>query len=140
MNGNDLFSLILMAAVLLGAALYIGRPLLAARQGDMLNDDYAETPMQHLLVRKDSIYTAMKDLEFDYTTGKMSEEDYAGLREKFAGQAAEVLKEIDDFSKTAKSPAAKGKKKAAAGSFCEACGFKAKPGDRFCQSCGAPVT
>lgn len=128
-----------MAAILLGAALYIGRPLLAQRQGDMLNDEFAETPMQHLMVRKDSIYTAMKDLEFDYTTGKMSEEDYAGLREKFTVEAAEVLREIDDFEATAKTPAGKGKKKTAAGRFCEACGFKANPDDRFCQSCGAPV-
>lgn len=135
MAGNELFNLILMAVILVGVGVFVSEPLLRARTNNMLVDEYVDTPVHHLLSRKDSIYIAMKDLEFDFTTGKLSDQDYKELREKFAAQAAQVLKEIDDLE------AGEGQKpepKAKVGkSVCPTCGFGHREGDRFCQSCGA---
>jgi len=123
----------------MGIGAFVSQPLLRAKPENILNDEYEESPMQHLLSRKDSIYTAMKDLEFDYSTGKLSDEDYAALREKSAGEAAEVLREIDEMESGAKSAKKPAKRPKIAVPFCTACGFKLKPGDRFCQSCGSPL-
>ena len=136
MSGNELFSLILMAAILTGIGVFVAQPFFRPRPENILADEYADTPMQHLLSRKDSIYTALKELEFDFSTGKLSDEDYEALREKFSGEAADVLMQIDEVEADAKKPAKS--KKAAAGA-CETCGFKIKPGDRFCKSCGSQL-
>lgn len=125
-----------MAAILVGVGLFVAQPLLQAGPKNISDEEYEESPMHNLLSRKDSIYTAMKDLEFDYSTGKLSEQDYEALRGRFAAEAAVVLKEIDENGSRAKKPA---KRKKTASSFCTACGFKSQPGDRFCQSCGSPL-
>jgi len=118
----------------MGIGVFVSQPLLRAKPENIFEDEFEETPIQYLLSRKDSIYTALKDIEFDYTTGKLSEEDYGALREKFTAEAADVLKEIDEAESAASRPA---KRKKAAGSACAECGFKAQPGDHFCQSCGS---
>jgi hypothetical protein len=141
MAGNDVFSLILMSLILMGIAVFVSTPLLQARTGRLFKDQFAEAPMHHLLSRKDSIYMAIKDLEFDYSTGKLSEEDYQELREKFALEASDVLREIDELSKGGSTAAAepKGSPEKNKAKACSDCGFKIEPGDSFCQSCGTKL-
>lgn len=135
MSENELIPLLIMAVMLIGVAVYVSQPLLRAKSGNLYVDDFEETPLQPLLVRKDLIYSAIKELEFDFNTGKLSEDDYQDLREKYAMQAAEVLKDIDEFETGKKS--SKGRKRKAA---CPECGFKIQKGDRFCKSCGTGIT
>lgn len=135
MSGNEIVPLLIMAAMLTGVAIYVSQPLLRARSENLFVDDFKETPLQPLLVRKDSIYSVIKELEFDYNTGKLSTDDYNDLREKYAMQAAEVLKEIDEFEAGGNSDHGRKRKKA-----CPDCGFKIQKEDRFCQSCGIEIT
>jgi NADH pyrophosphatase NudC (nudix superfamily) len=141
---GDFLVLVIMAAALGGIGLYVSAPLLKERRAEkQLADYYEETEMHHLLSRKDSIYTAIKDLEFDYKTGKLSDEDYAELREKFEQQAAAVLKEIDDLQSGKRAASSKKGKTAvkteAKARFCSACGQKIEPGAKFCPACGERV-
>ncbi|HEB13081.1 MAG TPA: zinc ribbon domain-containing protein [Actinobacteria bacterium] len=135
MSGNEIIPLLIMAAMLTGVAIYVSQPLLRARSESLFVDDFEETPLQPLLVRKDSIYSAISELEFDYTTGKLSIDDYNDLREKYAMQAAEVLKEIDEFEAGGNSDHGRKRKTA-----CPDCGFNILKEDRFCQSCGTEIT
>lgn len=48
-----------------------------------------------LLAQKEAAYSALKDLEFDYRTRKLSAEDYEELRAIYRVEAAEVLKAMD---------------------------------------------
>ncbi len=48
-----------------------------------------------LLARKEATLAALKDLEFDYRTRKLSAEDYADLRAIYRVEAAEALKAMD---------------------------------------------
>ncbi len=48
-----------------------------------------------LLARKEAALSALKDLEFDYRTRKLSAEDYEDLRAIYRVEAAEVLKAMD---------------------------------------------
>ena len=51
--------------------------------------------LDSLIAQRDSAYDAIRDLDFDFQMGKLSQEDYAKLRDKYKVRAAEVLKEID---------------------------------------------
>lgn len=48
-----------------------------------------------LQVRKEAAYSALKELEFDFRTRKLSPEDYEELRAVYRVEAAEVLKAMD---------------------------------------------
>lgn len=144
---NALFSSFLIGLFMLGAFMYIIEPFMRARAAGGFKDDYEETPLHHLLSRKDSIYTALRDLEFDYQTGKLSDDDYESLRAKFTSEASVVLEEIDEMRATKPSQKTKKSKKgkktpvetASDGSTCDECGFALKEGDKFCKSCGTKI-
>lgn len=52
-----------------------------------------------LEARKDSLYSAIRDIDLDYGLGKLTEDDYRELRQKYRVEAASVLKEIDAMTK-----------------------------------------
>jgi hypothetical protein len=53
-----------------------------------------------LLARKEAAYSALKELEFDYQTRKLSPEDYEELRAIYRVEAAEALKAMDQGDAT----------------------------------------
>ncbi len=57
-----------------------------------------EEALQELTVKRDAIYSAVKDLELDFESGKISEQDYQQARLKFLQQVANILKKIDAVS------------------------------------------
>lgn len=54
--------------------------------------------VQELEVKRDAIYAAVKDLEMDFESGKIAEQDYQQTRLKFFQSVALILKKIDQFS------------------------------------------
>ncbi|HLA48870.1 MAG TPA: zinc ribbon domain-containing protein, partial [Nitrospinota bacterium] len=70
----------------------------------------------------------IKDLEFDYRTGKLSQADYMELKNRYEAEALQTLKEIDDFKVQEKGAV-----------FCPKCGTKTKAEDNFCFKCGAKL-
>lgn len=92
--------------------------------------------------RKQNIYATIKDIEFDYQMGKLSEEDFHALRQQYKDEAVQVLKELD------KAEMKKGKKKVSgrkisgkqqaenAAGFCWVCGTALASRDKFCPNCG----
>ena len=45
--------------------------------------------------RKDAVYENLRDLNFEYKAGKLSDTDYEGLRSNLESEAASILAEID---------------------------------------------
>lgn len=68
-------------------------PFLWGRHADAL--EVVPTGPSDLVARKEAALSALKDLEFDYRTRKLSEEDYEELRAVYRVEAAEVLKAMD---------------------------------------------
>lgn len=62
---------------------------------DAETDSPFKDKFDHLLLQKESSYLALKELEFDYTMGKLSQQDYERLRSKLERTALSLLKEID---------------------------------------------
>lgn len=90
-----------------------------------------------LLAEKDTVYDDLKDIEFEFETGKLSEDDYAELRQAYRVRALDVLERIGEptTSPAPRCPAC-GERSEAGASYCAACGASLSRSD-VCRSCGA---
>jgi hypothetical protein len=90
-------------ALLLGALLtvvcvvFVARPLLRpARSAEALEvPSPAEQLRVRALERRDRALAALKELEFDHRTGKVSDEDYRALVGPLRREAAQALRELE---------------------------------------------
>lgn len=104
------------------------------------------SPTQHLEERKAAIYENLRDLQFEYRVGKLSDADYQSTKLSLQKELAVVLAEIDKCSVKApvKPKHVEHVEKtvvAAAhvngnGSACPHCGAKFSHAMRFCGECG----
>ncbi len=53
--------------------------------------------MKRLLRKKETVYENIKDLDFEYKMGKLSDEDYQGLRSGYEQQAFALMREIEQI-------------------------------------------
>jgi hypothetical protein len=106
------------------------------------------SPFAHLDERKAAIYENLRDLQFEYRLGKLSDQDYQNTKKDLQKELAQVLAEVDKLrtSLTAAGvgavvePVAKAAKpKAPAGFACPSCGAKFKDPLKFCGECGKPM-
>lgn len=131
----------------------------------MVEDDR----MTELIGRKDAVLAAIKDLEFDYQTGKLSEEDYQRYDQRLRRQAIGLIQQIEKLApesanldkrleaeiaamrKTrdrtavqerepeAELPQAKVAPAGSAAQFCTNCGQPVDSAHKFCANCGTAI-
>ncbi|HXM97293.1 MAG TPA: hypothetical protein VN982_02350 [Candidatus Dormibacteraeota bacterium] len=58
------------------------------------------TKLDQLMERRDAIYDNLRDLRFEYRSGKYSEGDYEAMKNTMEGEAALVLAEIDQVTES----------------------------------------
>jgi hypothetical protein len=82
-------TLLACVALLIGSFLYVFWPErnVAAQS--------AKTRLEYLRERQEALYDNLRDLNFEYNSGKYPAEDYAAQRATLENEAAEVLAEID---------------------------------------------
>jgi hypothetical protein len=96
---------ILFGCALFAAALFV---YVFYEPGD-IDAGEAKTRHGYLQERKDATYENLRDLNFEYKAGKLSEEDYAMQRAALEDEAAAILAEMESIEKTrARKPVAKG--------------------------------
>lgn len=139
---------IFLAIALIGLVIFVvAQPFLErSRHVERAADD-------PLVVERESILVALRDLDFDHATGKVADEDYGPQRAALMARGAAVLKQLDVAGvvdeasaieqaiaarrKTAASaPARVAQPKPADGVACPGCGAPVQAGDRFCSGCG----
>ncbi|HET8550426.1 MAG TPA: hypothetical protein VFL57_20590 [Bryobacteraceae bacterium] len=105
-------------------------------------------PWRHLEARRAQIYENLRDLQFEFRVGKLSEPDYQQTKGSLQSELAIVLAEIDLLKNSDKrasapggSPAASknGQRAAAAANTCPHCGAKFDRVLKFCGECGKPM-
>jgi len=104
----------------------------------------AVSPTRHLDERKAAIYENLRDLQFEYRVGKLSDADYQATKVALQKELAAVLAEIDKFSKPApakpkhiEEPAVKAAPATIAETAtCPSCGAKFARAMKFCGECG----
>jgi hypothetical protein len=85
-----------LAALLAAAAVvFVARPFLRepAPAGDVLEPD--DVRRLELEEERDRALAALKELEFDHRTGKITDEDYRELVAPLRRRAAEMLRALD---------------------------------------------
>jgi hypothetical protein len=82
-------------------AVYIAAPFTARARVNMAPE---ESPREKLLTERTAVLTAIRDLDFDFQTGKLLEADYRALRDKYAARGVEILKELDTLPESDRRP------------------------------------
>lgn len=150
-----IFAFLLLVVV----AYLIARPLI-------LPDEELEEEHESLLeAQKELTLDAIRDLDMEFATGKLSEVDYQQLRARYVAEAAATLEALDEAAAAAGAGNGRGApaladaekglgaepaideleeeiaaRKTALGSrSCPACGATRGAEDRFCRGCGEPL-
>ena len=137
------------------AAFVVARPLIRP----MASDETDESVISDLLARRDGAYQVLRDLDGDYQSAKLAEDDYRQMRVQALAQAAEIVAELDAYRSAhtaptsatierADAPAAPSQATAKArrrarktqSAFCPRCGTPHEPDDEFCRKCGKALT
>lgn len=135
-------------------------PFLSSRQEqlrfELLDEDLRR--IEALVSRKVALVQTLRDLEYDFETAKITEEDYRKFKRSCERQAVAVMRRLDaihggrdwevviekalqekleaqDEVVAPKEPSAE-----TAPSTCSHCEAPLKDDDRFCSKCGASVT
>lgn len=86
--------IILLLAFIVGVGTLVIWPLLTQR-GSSAPLEKPTHALDDLQAQREAILIALRDLDFDYQTGKLVEADYGVQRELLLERGAAVLREID---------------------------------------------
>ncbi|MGC9971007.1 MAG: hypothetical protein ABSE56_10485 [Bryobacteraceae bacterium] len=117
------------AILLIGVIVYT----LGVRAQD-LPEPAPVSPTRHLEDRKATIYENLRDLQFEYRVGKLSDQDYQQTKQDLQRELARVLTEIEGAG-----PGLKPAPAAPASNTCPRCGAKFPAPMKFCGECGKPM-
>lgn len=71
---------------------FVASPFLGARQ-ELTSKE--TTKLDKAKIQKDLYYKAIKDIDFEFAEGKLSEKDHSELRTYYKEKAIQVVKEIE---------------------------------------------
>lgn len=146
---------VILFGLLIGACYWILNPLL---QKDVRQNGFTPQPtdiLKELKNKKNGTYATIRELEFDLSMGKLTEEDFQILKRQYTQEAVGYMKEMDKiessqaaFSKPVdtvpeeeieigvtaiRNPKSTERKYI----YCSSCGEKAAAESRFCAACGS---
>ena len=104
------------------------------------------SPIQHFEDRKYAIYDSLRDLQFEYRLGKLSDGDYLQNKQALQRELALVLKEMAEtsarFGLASARPHTKTAVvgKAAPGTLCPHCAARFPQPLKFCGECGKAMS
>ena len=131
--------MVLVAAILLTAGTVVFTLLVRGRD---IPEAPAVSPTAHLEQRKAQIYENLRDLQFEFRVGKLSDADYQKTKLDLQRELAKVLAEIDSMAPQVKAKAAAAPAPAAVvkpksdGKKCPHGGATFEQPLKFCGECG----
>ena len=134
--------------IAVGLAVYIIFPLLSVETaGGSLPVDV--TVLGDLKRRRLVVYDNLKDLEFEFQSGKIAQQDYDALRTNYLGEATALMAATQDAEQVKENEAmierevatrrALRKKQPKDEYTCPACGYENPLPVKFCGECGARI-
>jgi hypothetical protein len=100
------------------------------------------SPFEHLDQRKAAIYENLRDLQFEYRVGKLSDQDYQQTKQDLQKELAGVLAEIDKVKQSLAgqaAPSKPAKKQQPQRFICPSCKAEFPTALKFCGECGKPM-
>ena len=156
---SQLVELTLAVLLATGAVYFVLRPIFRVT-ASVVEGDEGDESEEDLSPRAVAL-RALKEIEFDRATGKLSDADYDALKNQYTGMALDALREAGP-SHAFPHPASPiphpacpihgpsseigarfcpecGRRLSAAHGFCARCGAALESGAHYCNACGARV-
>lgn len=135
-----------VALVAAAVVLFILQPVVRGIHASLDREDDELTETE---ARKRVALLALRDVEYDFLSGKLDEEDYRSLKAELTAEALAAL-EADEEAKKGKGVAvdvsgagdtleaeiALMREQIRSGSVCPSCAYANEEGSRFCSACG----
>ena len=166
-----MLEILIVLTIAIIVSVFISLPFFRKNEFDQPHSEEDSHQVQETMIKrlnvlnneKESIYNALKDIEFDYEIGKLSKNDFEELSLSYKSKAISILKEIDEISNEIKfkedyKPESE-KGSGEDGSMereilqirnsnktlepfikCLNCGKERNPDDLFCSKCGAKLS
>jgi hypothetical protein len=145
-------SIALAIAAAAAGAFFLFVPLRTASREKLVLD----TPLDRIRAERERVYSAIRDLDHDFETKKLEEEDYTQMREGLRAEAIELMRSEQEAAGTAGAPASAPTATTNAnvgttagtgshashpetGAFCPSCGETVTASWRFCSHCGGDL-
>lgn len=141
--------MIVLGAVLVAAAvvLYVVQPVFSGEKAPLASLDEEFTEAE---ARRHLSLVALRDVEYDFATGKIGERDYRRLRDELAREALDALHEVrrsreqaeslpttqDTLADDLEQEIAAYRAALRAGTLCDHCGSPNPAEALFCAACG----
>jgi rubrerythrin len=87
-------AIFLLLALVVLVGLFVSRPFMEHRR--MVVASAEEHELSSLMAERDRLITALQELDFDHTLGKIPSEDYPSMRAELLKHAADVLRRLDE--------------------------------------------
>jgi cytochrome c-type biogenesis protein CcmI len=138
--------IVIAGAVLLVVAvmIFLLQPMLMGQRASLRWEEDEPTEAE---ARRRVTLLALRDVEYDYATGKLTEADYRALKRELSAEALAALDHVD--AEAAAGPAgappeledeiARLRGGLRTGTTCSVCGSANETGSLFCSYCGAPL-
>ena len=139
------FQMAVMVATIVGvlAIAFIAYPLFRKGSGKSPAGPVEDERLQELRSKRDAISSAIEELELDFKSGTLAEEDYRDLDASYRREALSLLKDIDALEKATEASDEIERQvrqaRQAKALLCPRCGARCLEGDRFCPRCGASL-
>ena len=102
------------------------------------------SPVRHLEDRRAAIYENLRDLQFEYLVGKLSDADYQqtklGLQKELAGVLAEMERVSGGAPRATAAVVVEEKAPMETGAACPHCGAEFSEAMKFCGECGKAMS
>jgi hypothetical protein len=121
-----------VASAAIASVFFLSAPLRAPRKALL-----GEKTTSRTATERASVYSAIRDLDDDFDTGKISREDHDVMMKELRARAAELLREERSAKQVQPQPRPEtATPQGAPPSFCSQCGEALAPNARFCAQCG----
>jgi hypothetical protein len=139
--------MLIVVLIATGLVIFLGEPLVRREQATLPISAQA-LEAEQLSLHKETLYTAIRDLDFDYHTGKVDQQDYTVLRQQLEDEAIQILQALDNVDPLAaldselerqiaalRQPFAD---EAVGPTWCQCprCDTRVPGDERFCAACG----
>lgn len=91
----DIGAIFLILAVLILVGIFLAQPFKERRSRNITSEDHE---LSSLLAERDRLLTALQELDFDHTLGKIPAEEYPSQRADLLKRGAEILRQIDTLN------------------------------------------
>lgn len=112
--------------------LVLGYPLVNPSHARRIEGGTPENALGDLERAREAALDALRDLQFEYSTGKLSQNDYEMLRARYELRAMQILQQMDALLSSRRKSGGDAK-------TCPRCHSPADATSRYCVTCGSQL-